>query len=148
VRNTEYVYLAGPIAGLTYEDANKWREEFQQDLPEFIHCLSPTRFKNFAAGRIGTQPYNIHPLSTDKGLTRRDLFDVERSSAIIVNFLDTERVSIGTCIEIGAKGVLDGRLMIMIMEKDNCHDHPMIREIADYVVTSVKEAKELLVAIL
>lgn len=143
------VYLAGPIAGLTWEDANGWREEFSNDLPARIRCLSPTRFKNFLSGQvIDTKSYFIHPLATDKGLTRRDLFDVGRSQAILFNFLGTDKVSVGTCIEIGASAMVATQLRVMVIEPHNIHDHPMIREIVDYTVPTLKEAASLLAALL
>lgn len=148
-KKVEYVYLAGPIAGSTWNEADLWRREFANSMPPHVRCLSPTRFKRFLEGHIiGVQPYHHHPLSTDKGLTRRDLFDVQRSSAIIANFLGTETISIGTCIEIGAKSMFSDKLLIQVIEPGNCHDHPMIREIADYTVSTLKEAADLLVALL
>ena len=146
---TEYVYLAGSIAGKTWREANQWRNEFSQSQPAHIHCLSPTRFKNFHGDYIiDLKPYDCHPLATDKGLTRRDLFDVQRSSAVVANFLGSETVSIGTCIEIGAKSMFANKLLIQVIEPGNCHDHPMIREIADYTVSTLEEAADLLVALL
>ena len=145
----QLVYLAGPIAGLTWDEAHQWRVEFACDLPARIRCLSPTRFKNFLGAKvIGTQPYDIHPLATDKGLTRRDLFDVRRSQAVLFNFLDTSRVSVGTCIEIGASAMVAQQLRVMVIEPHNIHDHPMVREIVDYTVPTLKEAASLMAALL
>ena len=143
------VYLAGPIAGSTWDEADQWRREFSSALPSHIRCLSPTRSKWFLGNEvIDVKPYDMHPLATDKGLTRRDLFDVQRSSAIVVNFLGTRKVSIGTCIEIGVKAAFANKLLIQVIEPGNCHDHPMIREIADYTVPTLPEAANLLVALL
>lgn len=141
-RPMEYMYLAGPIAGLTYSGATGWREYVAERMPRYVHCLTPLRGKDFLAAheKIETGEYVNHPLATDKGLTRRDMFDVKRSRIIFINLLGAERVSIGTCIEIGAIKFNTGKLVILLMEEEgNVHDHPMIREMADYVLRSLDE---------
>jgi len=148
-RSELLVYLAGPIAGLTWEEAHEWRVEFACDLPARLRCLDPTRAKNFLSGQvIGIKPYDIHPLATDKGLTRRDLFDVGRSDAILFNFLGTDNVSVGSCIEIGASAMVAQQLRVLVIEPNNIHDHPMIREIVDYTVPTLEEAARLLTVLL
>jgi hypothetical protein len=136
------MYLAGPIAGLTYGDANEWRQGVADIMPDHVHCLSPLRGKDFLSDdeEIQTSEYSFHPLTTDKGLTRRNMFDINRSRIIFINLIAAKTVSIGTMIELGALKSQTGKLIILAMEEGNIHDHPMVRELADYVVPTIGEA--------
>jgi hypothetical protein len=37
------VYLAGPISGMTYDEAQAWRAYASQNLPQEIRAISPLR---------------------------------------------------------------------------------------------------------
>lgn len=146
IHPTEYLYLAGPMAGLTYDEAGDWRLYVASRMPHYIKCLSPLRGKDFLAKHesITTGQYTFHPLATDKGLTRRDLFDVNRSRVVLMNLLGAKSVSIGTMIELGAIKFQTGKLVVVAMEPEgNLHDHPMVRESADYVVNTLDEAIDI-----
>lgn len=98
------VYLAGPIAGLSYGDATDWRSQAEEWLKRHdIVGFSPMRWKRYLAREIDLKAsgYDEFPLSSARGITTRDRFDTMRVDAMIVNVLGAEKVSIGTCIELG-----------------------------------------------
>lgn len=135
------VYLAGPIAGMKYNEATKWRLHAQDTLRQIgITCLSPLRFKEFLndGSTIGNNRYQ-QPIASDKGIVNRDHLDVMRSDLILANLLGSEKVSIGTMIEFGWAHQLQ-KPVIAIMESGNIHDHPFVREIAAHIVPNVVEA--------
>ena len=148
-----YVYAAGPIANLHYNDTVDWRLELERLLSspydgKHITVLSPMRAKQYLSGKIiGAQSYDT-PLSSDDGITMRDRFDVQRSDLVVCNLLGATEKSIGTCIEIGWADAWR-KPIVLIMEDGDVHDHPMVRSIAGGVmVSSLEAAAELVKAIL
>lgn len=165
------IYLAGPITGLTWEQATQWRKYLTEKFKDASHdrrnyvCLSPLRGKEYLEKEDDIKDqYTQHKMSTQKVITRRDLHDVQRSDLIIVNFLNTSRISIGTILEIGAAAILNIPI-ILIMEEPtssllvnedaskrlvlsnpdddilkNIHDHSMVRESATLQCENLDEA--------
>jgi len=166
------IYLAGPITGLTWEQATQWRKNMINRFADasicggrnYI-CLSPLRGKEYLDKETDIKDeYVQHKMSTQKVITRRDLNDVYRSDLIIVNLLNTSRISIGTILEIGAAAILNTPI-ILIMEEPtsrallnediskrlvlshvdddilkNVHDHSMVRESATIICETLDEA--------
>ena len=146
------IYLAGPISGLSYKDCTQWREDFARAVEPSIQCYSPMRYKSYLSneGVIKDQYDQITttPLSTQKGIMTRDFFDCERADVIVANLLNSKKVSIGTCMEMAWAFQNHTPVIAIMEEKDNPHDHAMIRETIGFRVTNVKEAIELAKAIL
>lgn len=130
------LYLAGPVIGLTNLQANEWRDYVSGQLQGFIDCYSPLRARkmDFYTGSVPDMP-----LLTDKGITVRDRSDVMRCSGLLVNVMGANVVSIGTCIELGWADAWR-KPIIMVMEKKNIHNHPMVRDLAGYIVHDLDEA--------
>jgi nucleoside 2-deoxyribosyltransferase len=144
------VYLAGPITGLTFDGTNDWRKQVQVKLKAPIVGLSPLRCKNYLAGvqgKLASDSYAHLALSTPQGITTRDRFDCQRADVVLFNFLGAERVSVGTCIEIGWADSAR-RPMIAVMEPGNLHDHAIVRATVPFIVGSLDEAIDLIHAIL
>jgi hypothetical protein len=70
----------------------------------------------------------------------RDHFDATRCGVVLANLLGTDRVSIGTVMEIA--WCYEARVpLVVVMEEDgNPHDHPMVNEAASYRVTTLDQA--------
>lgn len=144
------VYLAGPIAGLTYDGAVDWREAARLVLGRHgIDGRSPMRGKDLLreAGVLGTQPYGEHPLASQAGVTTRDRFDCTTSDVVLFNFVGADRVSIGSCIELGWADAAR-RPIVVAMEGGNPHDHLIVKGVAGFVVPSLSEAISIAVSIL
>lgn len=146
------VYLAGPMAGLTYEDSNAWRIQVARELwGENITTYSPLRAKEFLAGKVidKNQEQLNYPLATPDGITARDRFDIRRSDIVLMNLLGAEeRISIGTCIEIGWADAWR-KPLIMVCDKDGQFDeHPMVARMNAAKVHTLDEAITLCVAML
>lgn len=138
------VYLAGPITGLPYDGSVNWRDEAQQVLASWgIWGISPMRCKSYLKSEVSiADSYEQHPLSSQKGITSRDRFDVMRASCIFVNLLCSQTVSIGTVMEIAWADMLR-KPIILVMEQSNLHNHPMIRESASVVVSDFAQALDI-----
>jgi nucleoside 2-deoxyribosyltransferase len=152
------VYLAGPISGCTWDEATDWRDEARnQLLRSGIKAVSPLRAKVYLreCGPIKDH-YNdddidvdaFTNMSTPRGITTRDRFDCTRCDVVLVNLLDTERISIGTMIELGWADA-NNIPVVVVMESDgNMHDHAMVNEITGFRVNSLREGLEVVKAIL
>ena len=144
------VYLAGPIRGLTYASAAAWRERAAAFLAKHgITAFTPLRHKKALVGK-GTilDSHEAHPLTSEKGITARDRFDVIRCDLVLANFLGAPLVSAGTSIEFGWADILRKPIIMVIEPEGNPSDHGMMRAIASYRTASLDEALGLCVAIL
>ncbi|MEM3113223.1 MAG: nucleoside 2-deoxyribosyltransferase [Candidatus Pacearchaeota archaeon] len=145
------VYLAGPIKGKAYSQAIDWREYTKKKLYKYnIIGVSPMRGQNFLKNELVLKDYKDHGnvLVTDKGITARDRFDVMTADVILVNLLGAREVTIGTMIEFGWADAFR-KPVVCVMEKDgNIHNHPMVREIAHFIVDNLDDAIDVTVKIL
>lgn len=146
-------YLAGPITGLTYGQATDWRVYASDVLTgQGIEVLSPMRGKDFILKRIGAQEvlgqtYEDSPLSTQRGIVARDIFDVNCADIVLFNLLGADQVSIGTMVEYGWASA-HRKIVVTVMEKSgNVHDHAFIRELSPYRVETLDEALDIVGAI-
>jgi hypothetical protein len=134
------IFLAGPLTGVSYKDALKWREYVESKLPADIIAFSALRGKIYLAKEyVLKASYPEHLLTTPQGTITRDRYDVSRCDALFVNFLDTDKVSIGTIMEMAWA---DSRRIpiILAMENGNIHDHAFVRQVAAFVTRDLDEA--------
>ena len=151
--NKPTVYLAGPISGLSYEEATfGWRKDFAEELePYDIEVYSPMRGKKHLAGIKNIAPsgrYQDTIMSSPKGILMRDMNDVRNRDMIVFNLLGAKRVSIGTMFEYGWATAFH-KPIVTIVEEDwnNPHDHDFVREVS-LVVHSVSDAVDVVAAFL
>lgn len=127
----KFVYLAGPITGLTYEEARYgWRKVFQDGLERKgsnAKVLSPMRHEGHLAEVKGPleKDYPSHLFSHPKMIVTKDFLDIDVSSIVVANFTGATRPSIGTVAEIGYAAA-KGKPIVVIMEEDNLHNHPFV----------------------
>lgn len=138
------VYLAGPITGLSWGESEDWRNEIKRMVTDSglpVQLFSPLRGKDYLQGETQIKDsYGQHQMSTAKSIMLRDHFDVETSSALIVNFMNAKRVSIGTVMEIA--WAYERRIpVILIMEEEgNVHEHSMLNEAVWWRVQTLEGA--------
>ncbi len=143
-----HVYLAGPISGLTFADSEDWRGYVAERLPPHIQALSPLRAKDYLKSRgVLAGAYDEHPLSTAKGITTRDRFDVMRSDLVLFNLLGARQVSIGTVMEIAWADAFR-KPSVVAIEPGNVHWHQMVEMCSGFMVPDLDQAIELVKAIL
>jgi len=153
------VYLAGPITGLKYGEANDWREYAINFLAGWdVEGLSPMRGKDYLANvGVIAQSYDDvaeWPLSAAPGFTMRDRWDVMHSDLVLANFEGATTVSIGTVLECAWADAFR-KPLIVVLDSDvspegwrNPNDHAMVRQLAGFVVPSLDKALAIIPAIL
>ena len=136
------VYLAGPIRGLTHEEASGWRLDVIEKLKDAgIKCLSPMRNKELIkdAGRITDSYENLKGYSSHD-LFNRDKFDIMCSDIILFNLLNKKVTIIGSLFEL-AWGHLLGKYCIVVVSDDSIYaKHPFIKESASIMFNNLDEA--------
>lgn len=142
-----YVYLAGPITGLEFGEAVDWRDYVEDDL--FTHSVhgdtepwlafSPLHGKEEVA-----EAYEGLPLPDsfegDESVADEDFDYIDRCDAVLANFSGAQRVSIGTCVELGYAFARDKRIITVIPERATIHDHLFIRRVSSIIVPTLKDA--------
>lgn len=148
------VYLAGPISGLTYDDAEDWRTLAKASLAlADIKAVSPLRAKDYlrdlssAISGTGAEYQHLGVLSTPRGVMTRDRYDATRCDALLVNLLGAERVSIGTVMEIAWADYCRTPIVVAIEPSGNPHEHMMIAEAIGFRVPTLSEALHVVCSI-
>ena len=146
---TQYgVYLAGPISGKSYAECCEWRHHVMGAFPPEIIGFSPMRAKLFLNETNNIKhSYEHNILASQRGIFTRDMSDCRRCDGMIANFLGATQVSIGTVMEITAFW-WQQKPIVVVMEDDNLHQHPMIREACPFVVHTIDEAIYVMTTIL
>lgn len=124
------IYLAGPITGLTYGDAESWRHYVDTQSCFGLTMLDPLRGKEFLDDDrvIDEKVYNMkRTVLTDEFIGTRDAWDVSRADAIFINLLGADKISVGTVLELGMGYAWGKPLFVCIEDEGNPHDHCMSR---------------------
>lgn len=142
-----YIYLSGPITGLTYKQARHgWRQQVAENLQDYgIKVLSPMRHEGHLAEleRKQISEKNLesvnHFFSQPKMIVAKDLLDIDMSDLVLANFQGFKKISQGSIAEIGyAYG--KGKPIITVMEDNNVHNSVFIREMSDAVLDNMDDA--------
>ncbi|KKM20325.1 hypothetical protein LCGC14_1646650 [marine sediment metagenome] len=126
------VYACGPMAGLTWEQMNAWRDRAREALPE-VELLSPTRGKDWIRQESKPLHGGAYPrlFGSQNAIIRRDYWDVTRSALILANFLhpatcpgegcEEPIASIGSCFEIAWAYPLGTPVISIVPERSPMH---------------------------
>lgn len=140
------VYLAGPISGLTYEDATGWRDNpaFHDDLALAGWTpLSPMEGYEWLSGN--DKPLSVHfedaahPGAAAEAV-RDDLAAIDAAKAVLCNFSGASRASIGTCAELGYAFARGKAVISVLPTGDTVHDHPFVTNLSYRVVETLPGA--------
>lgn len=142
------IYLAGPISGLTYGEAQDWRDYFTKNIDPRISCYSPLRGKEYLKMRGPLEgSYDEFPLSTDTGITTRDRYDCMGADLVVFNLLGCTgkdaRISIGTMIELGWADASRNPAIVIMEKEGNVHEHPMVRQTTHFRVDNMEDAMRI-----
>lgn len=151
------VYLAGAIAGLSYDNATDWRVQARALLSDRgVETLDPMRAKSALGARNNgniskdfTDYSDYGAFFTSRGIMTRDFNDVKRCDALLVNLLGLTERSSGTIMELAWAFALQKPAVVAIEAVGNPHDkHPMIFEAMPFRVESLEEAIDAVAIIL
>lgn len=125
------VYLSGPIASLSPQEANTWREYAEKELIKLsdgkIVGINPIRNSSYIKQKQHTHMTDDSDVSvrmndvlqTPKACMSRDFWDILHCDLILINCIGApERISMGTCIEMGYGKALNKPIIVAVTEKD------------------------------
>jgi len=118
------VYLAGPVTGRTYHEANAWRTQIPFDV------INPLRFNREDMSDKEAAFCGM------KNIVRRNFHDVSRCDVVLA-YLRTSVVSFGSLYELAWAYALRKPTVVVC---DWIHDHPYLQEAADFRCNDLAEA--------
>jgi nucleoside 2-deoxyribosyltransferase len=153
------VYLAGPIGGSTYDEAQNWRRNLSDLLYSksdgAIRGYSPLRGKGAlkSVGPLSTAAYPFYsPLATDKAILTRDFNDCRTADLVIANLLPHDEdapPSLGTVMEIGFAYALQVPILAICAYAGNpVATHAMVGSAVSFWAGSLDEAADMACSIL
>lgn len=146
------VYLAGGMSWLSPAEALEWRQKAEWALEDRgIETLSPMRGHpaDLADSAIIRPFDDVAVAGGSDGVILRDLTDVRRSDALLVNLLGAPQISVGTAMELAWAYLLHTPAVVAIEQSGNPHDdHPMVKAAMRYRVVTLDEAIDAVAVIL
>lgn len=142
------VYLAGPIVGCDFGEANNWREDvckwFERNLFGKVCGISPLRCEELP----GTQ-YNmgaVDPLfGSDEAVATKNLYDVgatDLTLAYVPRALEERRPVYGTISEIAWAKLLR-KPVILVSDAPRVMNHPVIKASCGWRVERMEDALKI-----
>lgn len=117
VTDSYFIYLAGGMTGLTYEEQTCWREQIEKCLNEVykselynVHTINPVKYYNFEKKRH----------KTEREVMNFDLHKVRNSNLVIANFFGNK--SLGTMAELTVAH--EHHIPIIGLNENNNELHP------------------------
>ncbi len=142
------VYLAGPIAGQTADGLSNSISEkvaILTDLGYLVYNPMIAKDNLIQKADVFTPfGYEALPVATEHAIFARDKWMVQQSDIVIADLTSSgSRVSIGTMMEI-AWANLQGKMVIVILPRDNIHDHLFVHEAATHIFQSLDDVYDYL----
>ena len=146
----KYIYLAGPIAGCTQEEATEWRDHICTFFPYGIVGISPLRCEPLKEGMTYTEPGATEKKWSDpRAIATKNWLDTESCDLVLAYLpkaLNERRPSYGTTIEIGwAIGLR--KPLIVVSDDDYLMNHPLIKHNASWRFDNLEDAADVIVGL-
>jgi len=145
------VYLAHPISGLSYDEVIEYYSEISKILESVGYIVfHPMKAKDVLKGekKFEKSGYVSNPVVKDHAIKERDKWMVKNSDILFVNFENTKDVSIGCVAELAWADDTPTVHSIVVLPKNNIHNHAFIKEMADIIFETTEEALEYLEALI
>jgi nucleoside 2-deoxyribosyltransferase len=136
------IYLMHSISGLSYDEIMKYYNTTIKELKKMgYNVLNPMLGKENLRYELELKAEGYKsPIATNHAIVERDRWMLVRADVAYCDFTGIDKISIGCCMEL-AWAHDRGKHMIIVMEKDNVHNHCFVREAADIIFDNTKEAK-------
>ena len=144
------VYLAGPIAGCTKDEANNWRKLVTERLNDCgIVGVSPLRCEPTISERYKLG-YDCNKFGTARAIGFMNYVDVQRCDAVLAIMPRSEGgqspYSLGTMAEIAWAHAMD-KPCVVVSDDPYIQEHPLVNFCTGWVLPTVDEALEVIVGI-
>lgn len=142
------VYLAGPIAGLTDNEARNWRDIVSERLAQHgIKGISPLRCEPPAIGKFDDANKLNKAFCSE--ILAKNTFDVKNTDLTLAYLPvpKNNRHSYGTMWEVGATRIL-GKPVILVTDDPILQTHPLFGGTVDWVFTDMNDAVDKIISLL
>lgn len=151
---SKFIYLAGPIADCTLNEATYWRDYVKERLADNIIGISPMREKGAEVAPDGKIPGNADQfkdtlMSNASAIYTRDRYDCTHADGIfcyLPRAFNERRPSYGTAIEIGWANGRDTPI-ILVSDDDYLTHHPIVTGCVGWIVDDLDKGIEVVNAI-
>lgn len=138
------IYLAGPITGLSYDEATQWRKRVTKLLKNEIECFDPMRDKDFLRNIDKLQDINKSDniSTTADFILTRDYNDCVNADLLLINFEGSTERSAGTFMEVAWAYMKHIPVVIFCSDYEdniNCR-HPMLKKCTSIFCRTEEEA--------
>ena len=135
------IYCVHPISGSTPEEVFNYYDTTQKQLTNMgFDVLTPMYGKgDIRTANLFKTDNHEGPVTNKHAIFGRDKWMVKQADILYANFLGATKASIGGCFEL-AWGCNDHKQIILVMEKDNIHQHAFILEAATIIFETEIEA--------
>lgn len=145
--SNRYVYLAGPILGLTKGEANNWRDELTvRLLPHGIVGVSPFRCEPLIGERYLGE-YTDPRFGTARAISSKNRLDVKLSDMTLCYFPADFPFSKGTCGELFWADAYE-KPTVLVSTVPDIVNHPVMQAAADWILPTLDEAFDVIVGVL
>lgn len=137
------VYLAGPVAGLTYDEAMAWRREAAKKLADYgLEAVFPMENEKALkdAGPLPAGGVEGVPGCSAAEIFESDMEALRQCDYLLCNLLGAKRPSLGSAWELGYAYNRADMVSYAVVAPGSIHDHVFITQGADYVFTDLDEA--------
>lgn len=144
------VYLAGPIDGQTFGEANDWRKYVHDKLlPYGIIGVSPLRCEPLPENKERySAGYTCPKFGTAKAIGSKNIHDV-RNTDMSLCFLPgpRETISLGTICELAGAHFIN-KQTIIVSDDPYIHSHPVIDAMSGWKLRNFDDAIEVIIGVL
>jgi nucleoside 2-deoxyribosyltransferase len=132
------IYCGHQISGLRVEEVVSYYDQVRFDLEKIGYTvLSPMTAKDDQFNMLNKDevfvPGGYSGVASDHSIVERDCWMVSQADIILMNLLGMKKASIG-CISETAWAFLLRKHVVLLMEKDNPHQHAFIKEMSDVLL--------------
>ena len=140
------VYLAKPMKGHSYEWVKTYIDAITsllQGVGYFIHHPLVGKDKLSFETNFKATGYDEFPTCTDNAIASKDCWGVRNSDIVFADLSNVKEISIGCMFEIAWAQIL-GKLIIVVMEKGNVHEHAIVNHAISIRFYNIDDAVEYL----
>ena len=141
------IYCAAQITGKTWNEVCKYYKDITSLLDSVGYIVfNPMVNKGSGGGDSVISPGNYkttNPSLSNKAIKKRDFWMVRQVDVVLVDFTGTQVASIGMVSELAIADLL-GKHTVVVMDKENPHNHAFVLEEADVIFEDMPSALDYL----
>jgi nucleoside 2-deoxyribosyltransferase len=141
------VYLAGPILGRTFAEANDWRGTFSELLSRYgIIGVSPLRCEPLIGERYSLN-YPDPRFGTPRAIASKNKLDVRMCDMTLCYFPEGAPFSKGTCGELFWANAFD-KPTVLVSTVEEVVEHPVIQAASSWILPTLDDALDVISGVL